>query len=229
MIKTVFPNGLFNPPATEAEIRLVEGELNVRLPEQLRQLYLETNGFREESGNASYLFSLTANAGSSLLDVTLCMWQEFDVPDLSPFVFFGNNAYEAWGIDWKNGNKIVAYHHDMESEYRTVGSNILDVYTTEHRRLLESVKAAEPFLLREASAPSRQLEFAIEINGLDFKCSRLITGAERLNQEITVQGIGSARDPATYTCDNRYGDPTMTSMLMTAQKIASKIVLGSGT
>ena len=227
MIKTVFPNGLFNPPATEAEIRLVEGELNVRLPEQLRQLYLETNGFREEGSHASYLFSLAESSGSSLLDVTLCMWQEFEVPDLSPFVFFGNNAYEAWGIDWKNGNKIVAYHHDMEDEYRTVGSNILEVYVAEQKRFLESQVNAEPFLQREASALPRQLEFDVVINGLDYKCSRMITGSERLNQEITVQRIGSARDPVSYTCDKHYGDPTMTSMLISAQKIASKIIRDS--
>ena len=62
MLRVLFPNGRFSPAATETQIASVEAELGVRLPEQLRRLYLECDGFREDRGNAKYLLSLTEEA-----------------------------------------------------------------------------------------------------------------------------------------------------------------------
>jgi cell wall assembly regulator SMI1 len=57
--RQLFPNGRFFPPATEEQIVRVETELGMRLPDQLRRLYFDCDGFREDRGNAKYLLSLS--------------------------------------------------------------------------------------------------------------------------------------------------------------------------
>jgi cell wall assembly regulator SMI1 len=52
MLRELFPNGRFSPAATPTQIESVETDLGVRLPEQLRRLYLECDGFREDRGNS---------------------------------------------------------------------------------------------------------------------------------------------------------------------------------
>jgi hypothetical protein len=59
LLRELFPNGRFSAAATEVQIESVEADLGVRLPEQLRRLYFECDGFREDRGNAKYLLSLT--------------------------------------------------------------------------------------------------------------------------------------------------------------------------
>lgn len=57
--------------------------LGVTLPSKLRKLYLECDGFREDRGNAKYLFSLLdeGNVGS-LVTITRHFWHEVTVPCL---------------------------------------------------------------------------------------------------------------------------------------------------
>ncbi len=130
-----FPNGRFQPPATDAEIAAVESALNVRFPEQLRSLYLQCDGFREDIGNAKYLYSLTNHDGiGSLRSITEFCWSEFTDTwpelDLTPYLFFGSsNGDQMWGIRWRDGGEIIAFHHHMEGTYDVVGSDILKVYT----------------------------------------------------------------------------------------------------
>ena len=88
MLKDIFPHAIpasVGPPAAEAAVAATEASLGVRFPDQLRRLYLECNGFRENKGNAEYLFRL--NEGDSLLQTTHFLWTEIDVPDLKPFIF----------------------------------------------------------------------------------------------------------------------------------------------
>lgn len=139
MLRELFPDGRFAPPATEAEIAAAEAMLGARFPEQLRRLYFECDGFRESRGNAKYLLSL-ANADfiGSLVSVTQNFWQEFRppvFPDLRRFVLFGSSsAGEIWGINLDQPSQIVAYHHHMENSYEIVGADILDVYRTDYAR-----------------------------------------------------------------------------------------------
>jgi hypothetical protein len=37
-------------------------------------------------------------------------------------------ADELWGIRWDGPVEIIAFHHHMEGEYETVGTDILDVF-----------------------------------------------------------------------------------------------------
>jgi hypothetical protein len=141
MLREIFPHGRFAPPATEANMAAVETALGVRFPEPLRALYLETNGFREDRGNASYLFPLTGEAASgSLLTHTRFAWEEaqnhWPGLDLTPFIFFGTSgADELWGI---HGQQIIAFSfHWEEGEYQVVGSSILDVYQADYARYEE--------------------------------------------------------------------------------------------
>ena len=140
MLRQVFPNGRFWPPATEDEIKAVERMLGVPLPDQLRQLYLICDGFREDRGNAKYLFSLVEQDFiGSLVSTTNFLWTEFKTLDLRPYVFFGSSSGdECWGINIHRPNEIIAYHHHMEDAYEVVGSDIIEVYRADYARYEDS-------------------------------------------------------------------------------------------
>jgi hypothetical protein len=139
-LRGIFPAGRFAPPATTEQITAAERELGVRLPDQLRVLYLECDGFREPRGNAKYLFALfEGDSVGGLVSWTKFWWQEWReiAPnlelDFTPFVFFGSsNSDHAWGIRWQGPAEIIAYHHHMEGEYEVVGSDILAVYQQDY-------------------------------------------------------------------------------------------------
>lgn len=139
MLKAIFPNGRFAPPATAQQIKAVELTLGVQFPEQLRALYRECNGFRENRGNAKYLLSLTdEDFIGSLVTLTRFHWSDikeyWPKLDLSPYIFFGSSsADEMWGINWKGTEQIIAFHHHMEGEFEVVGSNIVEVYKADYK------------------------------------------------------------------------------------------------
>jgi hypothetical protein len=88
-LKNIFPDARFNCPATMAEIELTESELRIKLPKQLTDLYLETDGFRENMGNSQYLLSLRGRDESPLIEVTRFYWGEieFDNFNVKDYVF----------------------------------------------------------------------------------------------------------------------------------------------
>ena len=91
-LRDVFPSAQFSPPATAEMIAEVESTLGITLPKELRQFYLECDGFREDRGNAKYLFSLIEEDYiGSLLTITRFFWQEVTIPNLKGFVFFGSS------------------------------------------------------------------------------------------------------------------------------------------
>ncbi len=93
MLKRLFPEGRFSPPATETAIVEAERQLGVTLPSQLRELYLICDGFREDKSNAKYLFSLAdEDYIGSLVSITKHMWTEWNEPDLRAFLFFGSSS-----------------------------------------------------------------------------------------------------------------------------------------
>jgi len=132
----LFPQGRFSPPATHEQITHVEAELGLRLPDQLRRLYLDCGGFREDRGNSKYLLSLVEEDYiGSLVTVTRCMWTELQTPDLRPFVFFGCGSGDAaWGISLQRPDQIIAYHHHMEDCYEVVGSDIMKVWRDDYKK-----------------------------------------------------------------------------------------------
>jgi SMI1 / KNR4 family (SUKH-1) len=156
VLRQLFPNGRFSAAATLTQIESVEADLGVRLPEQLRRLYLECDGFREDRGNAKYLLSLTEQDSiGSLLLTTRFWWDEWKryhpALDFRPFVFFGfSSGDECWGINWQRAGEIIAYHHHMEGRYEVVGADILELYRADYARYDEVVGGAEP-----NSAPGR--------------------------------------------------------------------------
>ncbi|MRT29767.1 SMI1/KNR4 family protein [Herbaspirillum sp. CAH-3] len=135
MIKEQFPGWRFSAPSSAAAIESAEVDLGIRLPEELKVLYMQADGFRESIGNSSYLLPL-----DELVGVTTSLWMEWEgfrpEFDIKPFVFFGlSSADEAWGINWKRPGEIIAFHHHMEGEYELVGSTILEVYKADFEKL----------------------------------------------------------------------------------------------
>lgn len=133
-IREAFPNAVFAPPATEKMISDAESILGVTLPSELRDLYLQCDGFREDRGNAKYLLSLMEDDFiGSLVTITKQFWQEIKSPCLTPFVFFGSSSGdEVWGVDWRSPREIIAYHHHMEDEYEVAGRKIMDVWKADY-------------------------------------------------------------------------------------------------
>jgi hypothetical protein len=150
VLRQLFPNGRFSPAASLTQIEFVETDLGVRLPEQLRQLYLQCDGFREDRGNAKYLLSLTEDDFiGSLLRTTRFWWEEgkqyHTNIDFRPYVFFGfSSGDECWGINWQKAGEIIAYHHHMGGQYEVVGSDILEIYKVDYARYDELAGSAEP-------------------------------------------------------------------------------------
>lgn len=139
MLLQRFPKFQFRAPAPEALIRRAEAKLRVSLPKELRDLYLEADGFREHIGNSKYLLSLfDEDKVGSLVTVTKSHWGGifgFGSKKFRPFIFFGISATNyAWGINASGPSQIIRYRHDMEREYEVVGSNILEVYADDLSR-----------------------------------------------------------------------------------------------
>jgi hypothetical protein len=138
VLREIFPHARFWPPATDAHIEAVEADLGVRLPEQLRRLYLECDGFREDRGNAKYLLSLTEDDFiGSLVQTTRFWWHDwkeyYPRLDLRPFVFFGSSSCDhCWGINWQRPGEIIGYHYDLMDNYEVVGADIIEVYKTDY-------------------------------------------------------------------------------------------------
>jgi hypothetical protein len=157
VLRELFPKGRFSPAATETQIESVEADLGVRLPEQLRRLYLECDGFREDRGNAKYLLSLTEEDFiGSLMRTTRFYWEEWKQYhpklDFRPYVFFGSSSGdECWGINWQKAGEIIAYHHHMEGQYEVVASDIIELYRADYARHDEVEGRAEP-----NAAPDRE-------------------------------------------------------------------------
>ncbi|MDZ4692258.1 SMI1/KNR4 family protein [Terricaulis sp.] len=142
-LQVVIPGARTSPPASENQLQEVEQILGVRLPPQLRALYLECDGFREPKGNAKYLLSLTEeDTIGSLVSTTKFWWHEWrtiSAPELqidfSPYLFFGSSsADEAWAIALTGPPKIIGYHHHMGGEFETLGTDILEVFRTDFAR-----------------------------------------------------------------------------------------------
>jgi hypothetical protein len=136
MLKDIFPQFHFWPPAPEARIAEAEALFGIRIPTQLREFYLECDGFREDRGNSKYLLSLLEDDfAGSLVSATRFMWTEVTVLDFRPFIFFGfSNSGEYWGIHAHSPHELIAYHHLMENEYETVGWDLVALWKAEYAR-----------------------------------------------------------------------------------------------
>jgi len=138
MLRELFPSGRFSAPASAAQIADVEEQLGIKLPLQLKELYVECDGFREDRGNAKYLLSLTEEDQiGSLLGMTRFWWSEWKdrLPKLGDYVFFGSSSGdESWGINWKREGEIIAYHHDMENDVEILGDTIVEMYLADYAK-----------------------------------------------------------------------------------------------
>jgi hypothetical protein len=140
LLHEIFPKGRFSPPATAAQIASVEAALGSRLPEQLRLLYLECDGFREDRGNAKYLLSLTDEDHIGSLLSTTKFWREewkrcCPKLDFRAYVFYGfSSADECWGISTEGQEQIIAYQHGMGDAFENLGTSILDIYRADYAR-----------------------------------------------------------------------------------------------
>src|SRR4051794_6336330 len=99
-VRSAFPDGVFRAPATPEEIAESERLLGHRLPPQLRDLYLDFNGFQGPT-NAPFLFPLLERlsaGGQSLVAYTLFFRGEDYFPEwVQRAIALGDNGT---GIAW---------------------------------------------------------------------------------------------------------------------------------
>tara|TARA_Y100000780_G_scaffold146924_1_gene132392 strand:- start:674 stop:1105 length:432 start_codon:yes stop_codon:yes gene_type:complete len=133
-LKDAFPGAKFKDPAKEEDILEAERILGVLIPERLKELYSESDGFREDKGNAKYLLSvLDEDFIGSLVSITKHMWSEFPVPEFRNYIFFGSSVTDCiWGMNISKQSEVIAYHHSMEDEFEVVGGDVIDVYIQDY-------------------------------------------------------------------------------------------------
>ena len=137
----LFPKGRFSPPATEADIIKVETKLNITIPDSLKRLFLECDGFQEDKTGACFLYKLHENnPGGSIVEMNNIYWNDYPPSiDLKPFLFFGSSmSDQSWAIRIAPPHDIIVYHHHMEDTYRSAGNDILSVYLDEYQKDYES-------------------------------------------------------------------------------------------
>jgi hypothetical protein len=140
-VRQAFAKGVFRKPATAAAIAQVEQALGHPLPDQIRSLYLEFDGFHGPTG-ANFLFPVrerTPPGSESLLTYTQFFRSEDYFPEwLQHAVAVGDNGTgTTWFILLEEGERIVRWDAEWE-EYEEVEGNLLDAWIAE-RKLYESV------------------------------------------------------------------------------------------
>jgi hypothetical protein len=134
LLREFFPNGRFGDPVLPEEIERAEALLGVTLPSDLRELYRQCDGFREDRGNAKYLLSLfQEDTIGSLVSTTRSHWQSSEPPDLRAFLLFGfSGGDEVWGIRVESPHDLIAYHHHMEGQYENLEGGITDLFLRDY-------------------------------------------------------------------------------------------------
>ena len=137
MLRETFPNFKFSEPATADMLVQAELVLGVPIPEKLKEIYRECDGFSEDKSNAQYLFPLLGS--SSLLEITPFLWQEFEdvFPkfSLTGYIFFGSSCCDHYfGINSKAPFNLIQYHHHMEGTWEDHGKDILEMYKGDYCR-----------------------------------------------------------------------------------------------
>lgn len=133
-LKDVFPGANFKHPAKEEDILEAERILGVLIPERLKALYSESDGFREEKGNAKYLLSvLDEDSIGSLVSITKHIWGELPIPEFKNYIFFGSSVADCiWGMNISKQSEIIAYHHSMEDDFEFAGGDVIDIYIQDY-------------------------------------------------------------------------------------------------
>lgn len=117
-----FDNIEFFPPIFEEGIKKVEDELGYSLPDELRELYKQTNGFLANYG-ANICWSLTPmDENSQIISENLHLRESAEGPesvDLDEILFFGDDGADIyWGYILENGkptDKLVAWNRVKNS------------------------------------------------------------------------------------------------------------------
>ncbi len=142
-VRRAFPQGTFGSPAAPETIAEAERLLGHQLPEPVRSLYLEFDGFQGPT-NAHFLFPILdrpASGGESLVTYTKFFRSESYFPAwLQHALALGDNGTGAtWFILLDQDNRLVRWDAEWE-EYEVVEGSLLDAWIAE-RKLYGSIQA----------------------------------------------------------------------------------------
>jgi hypothetical protein len=133
-VRAAFPESTFGSAVSEAEIAEAERQLGNKLPGELRDLYLEFDGFLGPTA-APFLFPILRQpqaGGESLTTYTQFFRAEVGMPEwVQQAIVVGDNGTgTGWFILLSEGNRLVRWDAEWE-EYEPVEGNLLDEWRRE--------------------------------------------------------------------------------------------------
>lgn len=126
-----YPYADFFPGCSESDIAEAEGLLGLKLPKDLRTLYLYTNGiFIDASLRSKSQWTifplLPCDSSESAVKSTLFLWKEPWANDVQNIIFYGlSSKIYFFGIDINKDNAIVEYNYELEKPLK-VASTIIE-------------------------------------------------------------------------------------------------------
>ena len=131
-VRSSFPNSAFGPPVSAQVISEVEAELGHELPQVLRDLYLNFDGFMGPL-NTPFLFPLRerpTEMQESLLSFTRFLRDEdYCPPWLHRAVAVGGDGGgSAWFVLLETPDCVVRWEAEWGPEYEQLEGSLLDVW-----------------------------------------------------------------------------------------------------
>jgi len=134
-LRRVFPDARFSVACTSEDIARAEAELGVAVPDQLRAMYLETDGFFRNDGSGVASLNYLVHETEKLWGMDQVLVGE-ELPDFKPFVFFGTPAGGGWfGVRHMQPFDVVSWLPN-EPGVKAHGSNIIDALKADFREVV---------------------------------------------------------------------------------------------
>ncbi len=138
-LRNSFPNGVFGAPVSAQVIAEVEAELGHALPQVLRDLYLDFDGFMGPL-NTPFLFPLRERPNAmqeSLLSFTRFLRDEdYCPPWLHRAVAIGGDGSgSAWFVLLESPDGAVRWEAEWGPEYEQLEGSLLDIWLSKKAAL----------------------------------------------------------------------------------------------
>jgi len=132
--RVLFAGRRFGPPCSEADVQRAEQALGELLPNVLRGLYLEFNGF-SGSTDASFFWPLFGREGLVEMNQFYRGDNLFPQELVASCLFFGDNGCgPQWGFKRDLPGKIIQWDGEWGTDFEVVGESPLDVWRAEKHK-----------------------------------------------------------------------------------------------
>lgn len=132
-LRSAFPDAQFSVACTAEDIVRAETELGVAIPEQLRALYLESDGFFQKDAMGMSSLNYLVHETGKLWGLHEVLVGE-QLPDFKPFLFFGTPSAGGWfGVRYTQPYDVVSWLPN-EPYFKPLGTSILDALKSDYAK-----------------------------------------------------------------------------------------------